>query len=59
MIVSPEMVTGRPSALKFSVLAPPLSLPPSTEIGVVAEGVMLNASLPVALGSTLIEADGR
>ena len=57
VIVWPEMVTGRPSALKFSVLAPLLSLPPSTEIGVVAEGVMVNVSLPVAFGSTPIEAD--
>ena len=48
VIVLPEMVTGRPSALKFSVLGPPLWLPPSTEIGVVAEGAMLNVSLPVA-----------
>ena len=57
MIVLPEMVTGRPSALMFSVLPLPLASP-STEIGVVAEGVMLNVSLPVALGSTPIEADG-
>ena len=47
-----------PSALKFSVLSPLLWLPPSTEIGVVAEGAMLNVSLPVAPGSTPIEADG-
>ncbi len=39
------------------MLSPLLSLPPFTEIGVVAEGVMVNVSLPVAFGSTPIEAD--
>ncbi len=39
------------------MLSPLLSLPPFTVIGVVAEGVMVNVSLPVAFGSTPIKAD--
>ena len=51
----PWIVTGRPSATKFSVSVPS---PPSTVIGVVAEGVIVNVSSTLAAGSASIKADG-
>ncbi len=52
VITLPRIVTGRPSALKFSVSLPS---PPSTVIGVEAEGVIVNVSSWVLPS---IEADG-
>jgi hypothetical protein len=59
LIVLPEMVTERPCALKFSVLGPAVELPPLTVIGVVAEGVILNISLPVEFAPIGPEANQR
>ena len=52
------MMTDNPLALKFSVLAPALELPPLTVIGVVAEGVILKISFPVACEPTPIVTEG-